>query len=302
MRSGVRRCGQRPSPAPRRGASEARVSCASPRYSPQPRRGEARGKKGASAPGGTGPRQTEQAAERRGPPGQALPPPAPTVPRSPGGPAERAPVAERAPLQPSTHHSWWPRGSPPPSAGPDPTSRAARSRAGQRTHSAPELRPAAPEGKHRSASRRGVAPGGRQGAPVRPQPRPERAFGAPPSLTGAGRGLLPGAAAGKKARSCSAPPEGRLPALAVARSSVKQQSLARAGGRGSAAGNPEATPPLHRKPNRLPPAEILRASEEIPGKGKMRKTELKCSVLPHVLRELKSGKVHVSKNGYGNCE
>lgn len=60
-------------------------------------------------------------------------------------------------------------------------------------------------------------------------------------------------------------------ALALARSSVKQQTFPRAAGRRNAAcsapaGNAVAIPPLRRKPNGLPRAVILRGRGEIPGK------------------------------------
>lgn len=113
---------------------------------PQPPAPPARSKGGERGlgPRETGPRLTEQAAERRGPPGQGLPAPAPTVPQRPGGPTERALVAARAPLKPSTHHSWWPRGSHPPFAGPGPSSGTAQSRADQSTHSSPGTPPRRP--------------------------------------------------------------------------------------------------------------------------------------------------------------
>lgn len=76
-----------PSPRGRRGQTLLCLTTLQPPAPPGRSTGEERG----LGPRGTGPRQTEQAAERRGPPGQALPPPAPTVPQEPRRPHRARP-------------------------------------------------------------------------------------------------------------------------------------------------------------------------------------------------------------------
>lgn len=182
--------------------------------SPVPRHGrgpggDRRGDKG-PRPAGTGLRRTSGSGAA-GPPGRALP-----APQSPDGPTEPAMAAER-PRSPPTHHSWWPRGPRPPSAGPAPSSRTAQGWAGRRTHSAPEPRPGAPEGKHGPArrprgaagTRRGPARGSAHGL-LRRAPLPGQARGRSPAQGGCGARLpaanLPRArGAGGNARSLRPP-------------------------------------------------------------------------------------------------